>query len=202
MNRGDYLLALKKNHKKLYQDVERYFNHAETCSKTQTKEDVFETCEKGHGRIEKRLCRVLPVDHDWLPSARDWPGLKTVVQVKSVRTSRKKETQATRYYLSSCPPNAERCLFITRAHWTIENTCHWSLDVTFREDDSRIRKDNAPENFSIFRSMAHQVLKNEPSFPKESIPSKRRRAAFDDEMRERLIQSILSSNPPLNVDNS
>lgn len=157
-NKADYVIALKKNQPSLYNEVKHFFNVAEQSGAFSS--DSFETVEKGHGRIEQRLCISLDVTN-YLDHVSDgFKDLKTVVKIHSIRDTNGKHEEQTRYFISSLPCDARQLAHAVRTHWGIENSLHWRLDVTFREDDSRIRKDHAPENMSIMRRMAAGLVKN------------------------------------------
>lgn len=156
-NKADYVLALKKNQPSLYSEVMHFFSVAER-SDFFTK-DVFETVEKGHGRIEQRICTCLDVAGELEHVSAGWDDLKTVAKIKSVREIGGKIQEQTRYFISSLPCNAAKIAHAVRTHWSIENSLHWRLDVTFKEDASRIRKDNAPENMAAIRRIAFSLAK-------------------------------------------
>ena len=132
------------------------------------------TLNKGHGRIERRKCWAIddPTCLEYLSTAGDWPGLRSVVQVESRRETDTGATVQARYHISSMEASAERQLAAVRAHWSIENLLHWSLKVTFREDQSRVRKDHGPQNMATLRQISHNLLKRESSL-KVGIQGKR-----------------------------
>ena len=120
---------------------------------------------RGMGRIERRECWVIrdPVCLGYLSTGKEWPGLRSVVKVVGRRETEKGNTAHARYYISSLEVPAGQSLSASRAHWSIENSLHWSLDVTFREDQSRMRKDHSPQNMATLRQIAHNQLKRETS---------------------------------------
>ena len=155
--KADYVLSLKGNHSTLHDDI-RLFLSAEIEKLHQAKShkivDQYEDHDKGHGRIEHRLCYV--TDHlDWLEHRSDWCDLKTVAMVESRVTVGDTTTTEQRYFISSLPANAQELAQAIRSHWAIENSLHWVLDVTMGEDLSRVRKAHAPENMAMIR---HIVL--------------------------------------------
>lgn len=115
-----------------------------------------------------------------------WAGLTTVVIVINERKLWNKTTTQVRFYISSLSSNAEKIATVIRSHWGIENSLHWTLDVTFSEDKSRIRKDNSPENFALLRRLAINLLKQETSF-KGSLKMKRYRAAMDNSYLTKIL---------------
>ena len=183
---ADYVLAVKGNQKLLHEAITDYFevaiaaNNPALCQ-LQTHEET----QPGHGRIETRRC-YLSTCLDTLPDAARWKGLKSIGMVESERFINGEVSIERRHYLctlTDVKPFAQAA----RAHWGVENSLHWVLDVTFREDDSRIRKGYAPENFNVVRQLAINLLKKEPS--KLSIKRKRFRAALSDQFRENVIFS-------------
>lgn len=149
---ADYVISLKGNQGTLRKDIEEYFSD-ETLPIT----NEWEEFDKGHGRIEHRICKTLD-DIDWLQKHHKWPYLKSVAVVYSVVERNGKTTKETRYYISSLPANAEKIAKAARSHWGIENKLHWVLDVTWNEDKSRIRKDNSPEIISMMRKWALNII--------------------------------------------
>jgi predicted transposase YbfD/YdcC len=117
-----------------------------------------------------------------------WTGLKTVVMIVSERRLWNKTTTVARFYLSSLSSNAERIAGAVRSHWGIENSLHWTLNVTFSEDESRKRKQHSPENFAVLRRLAINLLKQEKT-SKQSIKMKRYRAEMDNNYLVQILNS-------------
>lgn len=178
---GDYLLALKRNQKTIYEQVEDYFEK----NKTKLHKDLWE--DFGSGRIEKRTC-YLCQDLTFLESLADWKGIKTVIMIEATREKDGKIENNIRFYLSSADGTSYSFNRNVRGHWSIENNLHWQLDVTFREDQSRIRKDNAPENMSTLRKITLQLLNLMPE--KKSVKSKRKIAGWNDEYLISILQKL------------
>ena len=176
---ADYLLPVKENQGRLYQDVRDLFEAGDGTGVDDLPHDYATTLNKGHGRIERRKCWAIdgPVCLEYLSTAGDWPGLRSVVKVECRRETESGATVQARYYISSLEASSHRQLAAVRAHWSIENSLHWSLDVTFREDQSRIRKDNAPQNMATLRQISHNLLKRETSL-KVGIQGKRLQAGW------------------------
>jgi len=181
---ADYVLALKDNHEKLHDRVKRAFTDADRAAGTTLPlADLVPhtTHDKGHGRIEQRRCLAIgdPAYLAFIDPDRAWPNLKSVVLVESTRRIGTQVSTEARHYLSSLPADAKALNAAIRSHWGIENRLHWVLDVTFREDDCRVRVGHAPENLAIVRHFALNLLRREPS-RRASVATKRLCAALDD----------------------
>ncbi len=182
--KADYILALKGNQGALFEDARLFLDDpdaSEACG-------VSSTLDAGHGRIEERTCRATD-DIAWLRARHpEWKGLRSIAAVTCARTDKKtgQTTSETRLYITSLPPEAKRILDASRAHWSVENNLHWTLDVTFREDACRCRKDNAALNLSLIRKTAINLIKQDKTC---KLPLKRNRlkAAMDPEYRAMLI---------------
>lgn len=150
--KADYAIALKGNQGEFHSDVALYF------SEFADSHPVHTTVEKGHGRVETREYRLC-TDIGWIEKSDCWKGLKAIGMAKSTvyKTKEQKETVETRYYITSLQ-NAEEFAYAIRKHWSIENQLHWNLDVIFREDECRARKDNSPKNLNILRKIAMRLL--------------------------------------------
>jgi predicted transposase YbfD/YdcC len=180
---ADYVLALKRNQPSLHDDVVAYFADAKDRGLKGRPVSVCETWNYEHGRQEMRRCYASS-EVGWLEGrdseGGDWAGLKSIVMLESERTVGGETSYTRRYYIASLPADAERIGKAVRAHWSIENQLHWSLDVSFNEDQSRIRKDNAPENFAMIRHLALSLLKRETT-SKRGVTARRRKAGWDDQ---------------------
>jgi predicted transposase YbfD/YdcC len=151
---GEYILAVKENQPTLYKNIEEYFHWLE---QEQPPDEVYGYWKSGleidHGRLERR--EITAVTHiDWLETKKAWKDVKTIIKYRCWRTVDSETTEHDRYYISSLEADAERFGQLIREHWSIENRLHWCLDVTFREDAGRARKDNAPMNLNILRKLA------------------------------------------------
>lgn len=180
--KADYLLALKKNNKHLFLEVESFF---ETFVDTALIVDVFSSEDNAHGRYEKRTCRIIS-DLKYLPDIKGWKNLKSLICIESTRTINNKTSIEKRYYISSLLPNAKILAHCIRKHWTVENELHWSLDVSFNEDKCKIRDKNAAANFAATRRFALGLLKN-AKISKVGIKNQRLQAAWDDSFLEKLF---------------
>ena len=181
IDRGaDYALSLKRNQRRLHEDVTEMFDHGRRNDFADVDCEWFETVEKGHGRVETRRCRVVsdPAYIDYFNDRGEWPKLRSVALVESERHVNGKTSSEIRYYISSLSGSAERLLEAVRGHWGVENSVHWSLDVSFGEDASRVRMGNGAEIFAALRRMALNILKREDTL-KVGISAKRKRAGWD-----------------------
>ncbi len=174
---GDYVLAVKENQPKLAEALRECFDgwHEEDFQEGDCRRR--KTNEKGHGRVEECYYYHAPLPEALRSFAKDWKGLATIGQAISITEREGKQTSEVRYYISSLPPGVKKFASAVRGHWGIENSLHWVLDVTFREDESRIRKDHGPENFALLRRLAVSIIKQDTT--PGSIKKKRKRAAWN-----------------------
>jgi predicted transposase YbfD/YdcC len=171
------VLSLKQNQGNLHEDVKELFDGVFEFGFEGVDYDTYETVEKGHGRIETRQCWAIS-DLSYIRSLSEWKNLNSVAMVVAERRIGEKVSVESRYYISSLKGDARQLLSAIRGHWGIENSLHWVLDIAFREDDSRVRKDNAPENLAVIRHIALNLLKQEKSL-KAGINARRKRAGWD-----------------------
>lgn len=187
---AEYVLALKGNQGIVHQQVAEFFELSSPSTPPPTARqgsphttrapsvvDTYETVDGEHGRIEIRRYRQV-ADLCWLPERSRWKNLQRVGMVETERHLGESITVERRYYLSSLPLGGERFARAVRGHWGIENQVHWVLDVTFQEDDSRIRNGYGPENFAVLRHLVCNLLRKEPS--PYSLKMKRFRASLDE----------------------
>ena len=186
---ADYVLAVKENQGRLYQDVRDLFLGADEVSFRQVPHDYAREVTKDHGRLEIRDCWVLsePEYLEYVHRGEAWKNLRSVVRIcTEVRHEQTTLSRETRYFISSLAGSAQAMIDAVRGHWGIENGLHWVLDVTFREDDSRVRKDHAPENLAVLRHIALNVL-NQARSGKDSIKTMRLRAGWDETYLAKLL---------------
>lgn len=175
---ADYVIALKGNQETLHEAAKEAFAGEGEGKKTALA--YKETFEEGHGRAETRRCWVTPRVEGYEHHG-EWKGLRSFVLLESERTEREKnETRVERrYFISSLSADdAERVLGIIRKHWAVENDLHWSLDVAFREDESRVRERNAQQNMAMMRRLALSLLKQDTK-TKASIAGRRKKAGWN-----------------------
>jgi predicted transposase YbfD/YdcC len=170
--KAHYCLGLKGNRGPLHGAVEAAF--AKAGEKAGEDAPFHETTESRHGRQERRRASVLPATA--LEATHAFPGLVAVGRIEASRTRDGATTQATRYLLLSRRLSPRKLLDTVRAHWSIENHLHWTLDVVFDEDDARSRKNYAPENLAVIRRLALNILNAHPD--KRSTASKMRQAKW------------------------
>jgi predicted transposase YbfD/YdcC len=182
--KADYILALKGNQGTLREDVEVFVDEQKALKYKDTTISTYETVDADHGRIETRNYTVIG-DVDWLQERHQWPGLKSVVVVESRREINGKITDETRFYITSLVLLAEAIGPMIRAHWAIENSLHWVMDMVFRDDECRVRTDNAPANFATCRHIAYNLTRKMPG--KDSIRLRRKTAGWDDEYLAKII---------------
>jgi predicted transposase YbfD/YdcC len=183
---ADYCLAVKGNQPTLYNGIVDFYHDHLQDDFARTKARRHRTAEKGHGREEIRDYIICPVPEE-LPDRARWPGLKAIGIAMSNTRRNGQECYEARYYILSKYMSAKRFAEAVRSHWGIENQLHWQLDVTFREDECRIRKGHADANFSILRRTALGLLKQE-STAKVGIKNKRLTAGWDESYLEKVLR--------------
>ncbi len=183
---ADYALALKENQALLYQEAKEYFQSALREPQNYPAIQKIETIDKGHGRIEKRSY-YLSGEIDWYADREKWAGLAGIGMVRSRVEINEKISEECRYFITSLTDIASFSQAV-RKHWGIENSLHWCLDMTFREDYSRIRKDHSAENMAVVRHIVLNILQNFPA--KISLARKRRRCSYDDDFFAKVMCSI------------
>lgn len=183
---GDYALALKGNHGNLLDSVEKVFNKIENEPYYGNfNVDYYETKDVNHGRVEYRR-HCITTELDQIYEADKWKGVKTIGMVESERHADGKITIERRYYILSLNNDAKLFAKAVRAHWGIENSVHWVLDVAFREDDSRTRKGYSAENLSVVRHIAANLLRHEKT-AKVGVRNKRLLAGWDNDYLCRVL---------------
>ncbi len=184
--KGDYVLALKGNQESLHDDVRKCFEDAITNDFYKKDPDrliahsYHRTLEKDHGRIEERQYWAMEGKAiAWLLERHDWVGLRSICAVRSTRTIGEKVTSEMRYFISSLEGGAAKLARPIREHWRIENSLHWVLDVSMREDACGIWQDHGPENMATMRRVATSLLKQERT-NKRGVKARSKKACLDE----------------------
>jgi predicted transposase YbfD/YdcC len=183
---ANYILALKGNQGSLRTDTELFMKEQAVVNYRDTTVTCHETVEKSHGRIETRIVTVC-ADIEWLKERHNWPGLKSIVMIHYHAMWQEKTRDETRFYISSMTSDAQHHAKAIRDHWGIENGLHWVMDMVFRDDECRIRKGNAPANFTTIKHAASNMLRSVKG--KHSLRSKRHIAAWDDDFLAEMINT-------------
>ncbi|WP_033015316.1 ISAs1 family transposase [Pseudoalteromonas sp. BSi20495] len=189
--KADYILALKGNHSGMQGELEAWWHKSEREGLTNSNSDEHIEISSGHGRIETRTCQQLLINKGWLAKTYRWSGLNSLIKVtaevhdKSAGT----DTREIRWYISSLDLNAEQASHAVRSHWQVESM-HWVLDMTFREDESRIRKKQGPLVFNVMRKIAMALFKQDTT-KSVSMARKKKMAGLDDDYRTTLLESAV-----------
>ena len=177
---GDYVLALKDNHPTLHKEARYWFSRVDHPDYPQLLHETHRTVGKGHGRIEIRRVDTILTKGRLSPECQpeSWKNLHCMIAVHATRRIGDQRTTETRFFLSSLPGDAEQIARAIRLHWTIENSINWTLDMAFREDESRIRTGRAQESMAALRRIALALLRRD-STTKAGIKSRRLKAGWD-----------------------
>jgi predicted transposase YbfD/YdcC len=174
---ADYVLALKGNQETIHDEVKSFLEDALANSRPEVPFTHLETVEKEHGRIETRRYSITG-KIDWMADRLEWEGLRSIGMCESIRDIEGKVTTERRFFLCSIPPEAATFARAVRGHWAIENTLHWSLDVSFNEDQCRVRAGYAAQNLALLRHMTINILKADTT-KKRGIKGKQKNAGWD-----------------------
>jgi len=187
---ADYLLAVKENQPKLYEQVTGHFAAELDKAKSDSRVRCHQQTETGHGRTETRQTLAVPAPRTLVQSG-VWAGLATLVMVlrESVDHTTGKKTEEVRYFISSLPARAKRLAAAVRQHWGIENSLHWVLDVAFNEDRMRVRDRNAISNLALLNRLAVSLLRQDHAV-KAGVKCKRKRAGWDEAYLLHLLLGI------------
>ena len=187
---ADYVIAVKKNQPTLHEQIKQLFKQAIATHGEGLNMSSFNSREINRGREEIRNYLMLTDVAERIDPFQKWKKLTSIGMVESVRVVDGKTSVETRYFISSLENDAQKLAEAIRGHWSIENSLHWVLDVAFKEDNSRIRKDNAPANFAVLRHIAVNIIGQNKS-RKLSVRSKRFLASLDEEYSNELLEAIL-----------
>ncbi len=182
---GDYVLALKNNHPTLCQEVTEIFDAINSRDLEPEDIAIYRTTETAHGRHEERTYGQIALPQELTDYTEEWAGLQSIGYADSVVTRDGKEQVQVRLYISSLPVDVERFARCVRGHWQIENTLHWTLDMTLSEDRTTTYLRRAATNFAALRRLIISILKQNED--KGSLKSKRRRAGWNLEFLEKLL---------------
>lgn len=182
---ADYVLTVKDNQKRLAESIQDFFQAFQEAPE-ETPHQAFESVDKDHGRLEVRRCYVFD-QLDCLDRPQRWPDLACFAVVESERTVGDKTTRERRFYLSSLPADAERLASVVRQHWTVENNLHWCLDVTFGDDQMRLRTQHAAHNLALLKQLALNLFRLDSTKRRGGIKARRLLAASSDLYRAQLL---------------
>jgi predicted transposase YbfD/YdcC len=185
--KADYVLAVKENQRTLYEEIKEYFEYLDEKQTKELAEDLWESeVEKDHGRIERRRIRTVR-DIGFLSGKNDWKDLETIIECRGTRSIGEVTTVTCRYFISNKDGPAEEFGKDIRGHWGIENGLHWMLDVNFREDGCRARKDNSPKNLNILRKVALSRLRAIDGGKRVSVKRKMLRAGLVPQFLQKVL---------------
>ena len=188
---GHYCLNVKENQKNLYTEIKEYFDFALSDIEELSKMLRYETKSFGHGRIETREYYVLQ-DINFLTEKDKWNNLKRIGLVKNKREIKNEVSIQYKFYITDVDMSAEKFSDVTRNHWQIENNLHWILDVHFREDWSKSKKDKIIENLALLRKICYNLIKLDDSFGNISFKKKLNRYNYDFSNLNNLIFNVIS----------
>ena len=181
-----YVMSLKDNQPTLHDEAKEHLGPRPEPARASA--SFHKTVDEGHGRREvRRVWTSSKLDH--LATLITWPGVQTLIRIESERTTENGTSWENRYYLSSRQLTAKEAADLVRGHWGVENGCHWTLDVAFREDDSRIREGHAPENMSLIRSIMLNAFKRDTS-RKAGVKRKQKMCGWDQDYLLGLVASL------------
>jgi predicted transposase YbfD/YdcC len=181
---ADYVLQVKLNQKKLLEEIEAYFHKVRRDDLALYNKRTFKEIDGEHGRIYERFYRLLPIT-DWCTEAARFKDSHSLIEVTRNRTIKGETKQEISYYITSADEDVKKIAGVIRNHWAIENSQHWVLDVTFREDERKIYADDGARNMCLFRRWLMNMIKAHPV--KDSVNGKMMRAAWDDEFRTAIL---------------
>jgi predicted transposase YbfD/YdcC len=182
--RADYLLALKANHGRAFEAAREYFDR--TCFRRGASgRPACDAFDDSHGRLVRRRVFVSPAVAELEP-LHEWPDLRALLAVETIRSGTGKTEAEIRYFLTSCDDDPAVLAQAIRRHWSVENSLHWVLDVTFREDDSRVRNRTAARNLALLRKIALNLVAADRS-SQTSVRGRRKKAAWNDDYMLRII---------------
>jgi len=183
---ADYVLAVKDNQPKLAESIEDFWRSFRAHPAVHTPHSFAETVEKDHGRLETRRCHVFD-QLECLDKPEQWKGLRCFAVLESERTIGDKTTSERRLYISTLTPDAQRISYAIRSHWAVENRLHWSMDVSFNDDQMRARTNAAAHNLAVLKHITLNLIRLDPIKRKGGIKARRLIAATSDAYRAELL---------------
>lgn len=179
------MLAVKANQPTLHGEIGYFFSEIDERDIKEGLVEAHKTVDKDHGRLEVRHYYASG-EIDWLPELSRFHGVRSIAMVSATRHTGEHSSTQKRYFISSLEPDAKLLAHAIRSHWSIENALHWTLDMSFREDDSRMREGYSAENFAMMRRMALGLMKRDPH-SKRSLKGRRKICNWSNEYLERLL---------------
>lgn len=186
--KSDYILAVKDNQKNLHHEIIDFFECARQHDFKGVTHDYFEEISKGHGRVETRKSWISNC-LDTIENTTKWSGITAIGMVESERYIKGITTVERRHYIASIAQDAEIFAHAVRSHWGIENKLHWVLDVTFKEDASRVRRDNCAENLGVIRHIVINILRQDKT-TKGSVKGRRYKCALDSKYANKVLDGL------------
>jgi predicted transposase YbfD/YdcC len=190
---ADYILAVKANQPRLYEDLEELFRGVQEVEFQDVPHTYAQSLDKNHGRVERRRCWALsePELLNYLRHKEAWANLKTVFMVERERyLPNQPPRRESAYFITSLSNDAAHLLQASRAHWGVENGLHWVLDIAFREDDARLRRGYGDQNLAVLRQLALNLLRQDTSI-RLGVKGKRLKAGWDETYLLRLLASTI-----------
>jgi predicted transposase YbfD/YdcC len=183
---ADYVLAVKDNQPRLAESIQDFWRSFRAHPASHTPHSFAETVEKDHGRLETRRCYVFD-QLECLDKPQQWPGLRCFAVLESERTIGDKMTREQRLYISSLTADVQRISHAIRSHWSVENRLHWSMDVSFNDDQMRARTKAAAHNLAVLKHITLNLIRLDPVKRKGGVKARRLIAATSDLYRAQLL---------------
>lgn len=181
---ADYVLQVKENQKNLLKEIEAFFHKTARDEPQVLEQRHYHELDGEHGRINDRHYRLLPIT-DWFSETQKIKDSRSVVEVQRTRIIKDKVQQETSYYITSLGDNVKETARVIRRHWAIENSQHWVLDVTFREDECQIYAEDGARNLALLRRVLLNMVRTHPL--KDSVAGKLQRASWDADFRAEIL---------------
>lgn len=190
--KANYVLAVKDNQETLHDDIRQAFYDGFESDFAKVEHHYYRTYDENHGRREKREYHIISLPEWFADKHVQWAGLRSLgMVIRERQVGAAAATDEVVYYISSLPPKVKKFAEAVRGHWGIENSLHWVLDIAFREDEHRLRKDHGPENLALLRRLALSLLQNEKT-EKSGIACKRKQAGWDNDYLLKVLGATLT----------